>query len=301
MLLQRFLAALTAAGAIAAADIAVAQWQDENPVIRIGMVTGIDPVATRARTDPFRDYLEERLGVDVEIFLSNDYSALISGELTGRFHAAFLSASAFASANVACNDCLEPVAIPTTPEGEEGFHAVLVVPAGSEITDPAGLPGMRLAVSAEDSVSGRLLPLALFAADGIDIDTIQLAQTDSPAEAVGLMLAGEADAALAWSSLGGDVALGYSRGVLRQLVDEGRLDMNAIAIVWSSPLIPYGPLAIAAELPAELKAALTDAMIEMAGLNPEALVAVNGALGGAFVAASPDLFAPLRLLTDPAR
>lgn len=301
MLSRRFLPALIAVGAIGAAGAALAQWQDENPVIRIGMVAGVDPAATRTRTDPFREYLRERLEIDVEIFLSNDYPALISGQLTGRYHAAFLSASAFVSANAACNDCLEPVAIPTTPDGEAGFHAVLIVPAGSAISDAAGLPGTRLAVSAEDSVSGRLLPLALFAEDGIDVDAIRLVEAGSPAEAIGLMLAGEADAALAWSSLAGDIALGYSRGALRQLVDEGRLDMNAIAIVWSSPQIPYGPLAIAAELPAELKSALTDAMVEMAGLDPEALFAVNGALGGAYVAASADLFAPLRLLADPAR
>lgn len=294
-------AILAALGAIAAAASAFAQWQDDHPVIRIGMLAGVNPAATRTRTDPFRDYLEERLEVEVEIFLSNDYAALISGQLTGRYDAAFLSASAFASANAACNDCLEPVAIPTTPDGEEGFRAVLIVPAGSAITDAAGLPGMRLAVSAEDSVSGRLLPLALFAEDGIDVDAIQLVTADSPAEAVSLVLAGEADAALAWSSLNGDVTLGYSRGVLRQMVDEGRLDMNAITIVWSSPLIPHGPLAIGADLPGELKSALTDAMIEMAGLDPDALFAVNGTLGGAFVAASADLFAPLRLLADAAR
>ena len=298
---KRFIAAAGGAAivAIVAAGATMAQWRDDNPVIRIGMVAGVDPVATRARTDPFRAYLARRLGVDVEIFLSNGYSALISGQLTGRFHAAFLSASAFASASVTCGGCLEPAVVPTTLDGEQGFHSVLVVRAGSDISEAAGLPGLRLTVSAVDSISGRLLPLALFAEAGIDVGAIALVPVQSPAQAIQLMLLGEADAALGWSSLNGEQASGYSRGVLRQLVDTGRLDMSEIAIIWTSPLIPYGPLAVMSDLPAGLKSELSDAMVEMAGLDAEALVAVNGALGGAYVAATADLFQPLTRLADP--
>ena len=153
-----------------------------------------------------------------------------------------------------------------------------------------------MAVSAEDSVTGRLLPLSLFADDGIDVAAIDLRETSSPAAAIELLLADGADAALAWSSLAGDEAAGYTRGALRQLVDAGRMTMEEIAIVWSSPLIPHGPLAVAADLPDELKADITAAMIEMANADPDALAAANGVLGGAFVEAPPDLYASLKML-----
>ena len=276
--------------------LAVAQWQEQYPVLRIGMVTGVDPAATRARAAPLADYLTERLGVDIEILLTNDYQALISGQLTDRFHATFLTASAFASANDICGNCLEAAAVPTNIDGELGFYSVLIARPLGTVDDPADLPGARLAVSAEDSVAGRLLPLSLFDEDGIDVAAIELRETASPAAAVELLLADGADAALAWSSLAGDEAVGYTRGALRQLVDAGRLTMDEIAIVWSSPMIPHGPLAVAADLPAELKAEITAAMIEMANADPDALAAANGVLGGAFVEAPPDLYAPLMLL-----
>jgi phosphonate transport system substrate-binding protein len=283
------------------AGAALAQWQNEHPVIRIGMVTGGDPAAKRARTEPFRAYLEERLGADIEIFLSNDYAALISGELTGRFQAAFLTATAFSSATAACGGCIEPIVIPTTANGEEGFHAILVVPAGSSIAGVEGLPGARLAVSAGDSIAGRLLPLALFAEVGIEIDAIELVTAASPAEAIDLMLAGEADAALGWSSMRGAESEGFTRGVLRQMVDEGRIGMADVDIVWTSPLIPHGPLTVRADLPDDLKADLRAAMTELAEVDPDALLAVNGVLGGAYVAAAPELFAPLLLLVGAGR
>jgi phosphonate transport system substrate-binding protein len=275
---------------------ALAQWQEQYPVLRIGMVTGVDPAATRARAAPLAAYLEQRLGVDIEILLTNDYQALISGQLTDRFHATFLTASAFASANDICSNCLEAAAVPTNIDGELGFYSVLIARPQGAIDDPTDLPGARLAVSAEDSVTGRLLPLSLFAEDGIDVATIDIRETSSPAAAIELLLADGADAALAWSSLAGDEAAGYTRGALRQLVDAGRLTMEEIAIVWSSQLIPHGPLAIAADLPDELKADVTAAMIEMANTDPDALAAANSVLGGAFVEAPPDLYAPLMLL-----
>jgi phosphonate transport system substrate-binding protein len=289
--------ALAAVGtALLFAGAALAQWQTEYPVIRIGMMAGSDPAATRARTEPFRDYLENRLGTDVEVFLSIDYAALISGELTGRFEAAFLTATAYASATAACGGCIEPVVIPTTVDGEEGFHSILIVPAGSVIAGPDRLPGARLAVSAADSIAGRLIPLALFAEAGIDVGAIELVTADSPAEAIGLMLAGEADAALGWASMRGAENEGFTRGVLRQLVDEGLIDMADVDIVWTSPLIPHGPLTVRTDLPEDLKSDLRAAMAALAEADPDALLAVNGILGGAFVAATPELFEPLLLL-----
>ncbi len=276
--------------------VASAAWRDDYPVLRIGMVGGAIPADTRTRAEPFRAYLEAELGVAVELFVANDYSALISGQLTGRFQATFLSATAFAAASSACNACVEPLVTATTAEGDRGFYAVLVVPAVSAIAGPADLAGTRLAVSPEDSLAGNLLPLALFAEAGVDLSAVTLVASAGPEDAVAHLLAGEADAALAWTGTTGDPALGYDRGVLHQLVGDGTLTMDQVAIVWTSPLIPNGPLAIAADLPADLKAALAAAMTDMAKGNPDALAAANGGTGFAAVAA--DDYAPLLLLTE---
>jgi phosphonate transport system substrate-binding protein len=285
---------------IALSPGAVAQdWREAVPVLRVGLLTGGNQAYVSARVEPFRSYLAARLGIGVEIVPASDYPALIRAQMTSNLHAAFLSATAFAVASVACDQCVEPLAVPTA-DGEPGYYAILVTAAGSPIDGPEDLPGRRLAVSAADSLAGRLLPLSLFADAGIAAASLTLVERDSPEAAMAALLAGEADAALAWSSLAGDRAAGFSRGVLTQMVTAGALVMDQVAIAWTSPLIAYGPLAVQAMLPAELKSALAEAMVTMLEADPAAYAAVDRDYGGGFVPGTTEMFAPLFALTAAA-
>ena len=277
------------------ATVAAAQWRGAYPVFLVGLVAGADPIASRNAAEPFRLYLADRLGVRVELYATNDYSALISGQLTGRFDLTFLTATGFATASAACG-CVEPLVVPTDLDGNHGFHAILVVAADSEIERPEDLPGKRVAVSGSDSLSGRLLPLALFAEAGVDVATIDLVPSANPEAAILGLLAGEADAALAWSSMTGDQSTGFSRGVLRQMVEGGALTMEQVEVVWTSPLIPYGPVTVLQALPQDLKSELDAAMRDLAAADPAALGAVNSILGGGFVTIDIDAFEPLLML-----
>lgn len=280
---------------IVGASAAIAQWRDDYPVLRVGMVAGIDPATSRNAAEPFRLYLEDRLETRVELYVANDYAGLISGQLTGRFDLTFLTATAFATAEAAC-DCVRPIVVPTDLGGSQGFHAILVVASDSPINGPEDLPGMRLAVSTSDSLAGRVLPLALFEADGIDVAAINLVASESPEAAIMRLLEGEADAALAWSTMAGSRSSGYSRGVLRLMVDAGAMTMDAVDIAWSSPLVPYGPVTVLDTLPTDLMADLETAMLDLADADPTALGAVNGVLGGGFVTIDVNAFEPLMVL-----
>ncbi|MHA1559904.1 MAG: phosphate/phosphite/phosphonate ABC transporter substrate-binding protein [Alphaproteobacteria bacterium] len=284
---------------LVAIPFAAAEWRTDYPVIRVGIVAGTDPTYSRNAAEPFRLYLERTLGVRVELYATTDYSALISGQLTGRFDIAFLTATGFVSASAACG-CVEPLAVPTDLDGGNGFYAILLAAPDGQIGGPEDLPGRSLAVSRADSLAGRILPLALFSEAEIDVAAINLVSTNSPEAAVASLIAGDADASLAWSSLAGDRLAGFSRGVLRQMVGRGLVSMDAIEIVWTSPLIPYGPVTALRELPEDLKVEIRAAMINLASVDPVANAAVNGALGGGFIAAEIEMFEPLMVLAAPA-
>ncbi len=284
---------------VVGASAALAQWRDDYPVLRVGMIAGIDPTTSRSAAEPFRLYLEDQLDTRVELYVTNDYAGLISGQLTGRFDITFLTATAFVTAQAAC-ECVRPVVVPTDLGGSQGFHALLAVAAGSPIEGPEDLPGMQLAVSTGDSLAGRVLPLALFEADGIDVTAIGLVTSESPEAAMTRLLAGEADAALAWSTMTGSRSAGYTSGVLRQMVDANALTMDAIDIVWTSPLIPYGPLTVLNTLPEDLVTDIEAAMLDLADADPAALGAVNGSLGGGFVTVEVAVFEPLMILVERA-
>jgi phosphonate transport system substrate-binding protein len=276
-----------------------AQWREAIPALQVGILAGNNPAYVQSQSEPFRRYLEGRLGVDVQIVPALDYATLIRGQVNGSLHAAFLSATAFAAASAACGGCVEPLVLPTAPDGGEGYHSVLLVRPGSPIRGVADLAGRRLAVSAADSVAGRLLPLSLFAQEGVTERDLVIVERHSPEAAVAALLAGEADAALAWSTLRGDAAAGYGDGVLTQMVAAGTLAMSNVVIAWRSPLIPYGPLSVQADLPDELKAALTAAMVGVREEDPAAFTAIERSLGGGFRAADAALFEPLLVLVAP--
>jgi phosphonate transport system substrate-binding protein len=271
---------------------AMADWRDGFSVLRVGVVTGANALYRQAQLEPFRLYLEARTALPVEIIALPTYAALIEAQSASRIHYGIYSATAFSTAAAACR-CVEPVAIPTAPGGETGFHAILVARSDGPIETLAAAKATRLALAGPDSVAGRLMPMKAFAEEGIAApDFAEILDTADAEMAVTALLAGEADVAAAWSSLSGDVASGYSFGTLTALVAEGGLAMDQIRIIWQSPLIPFGPHAVRTDLPAELKALLADSLTAMAAEDPVALDAIDRSGGKGFVAADAALFRP---------
>ncbi|MEO8667406.1 MAG: phosphate/phosphite/phosphonate ABC transporter substrate-binding protein, partial [Bauldia sp.] len=297
------LRATVAAGLLAASlgAATAADWRDDVKVLRIGFLAGANASYRTAQLEPFRAYLQEKLGLPVELIPAGTYDALIEAQAGARIQYAIYSAASFASASAACR-CVEPVAVPTAAEGEEGFHAILVARADGPIRSLADARGARLALAGTDSVAGRLIPLKAFAREGIVPAQYFSAILDKPdpKAAMAALLAGEADLAVGWSSLTGDFATGYSFGVLSQMVADADLSMDEIRIVWQSPLIPFGPHAIRSDLPDEFKSLLTESLLTMSGEAPDALDAVDREGGGGFAAVNGDLYAGIADLIAPA-
>lgn len=285
-----------------AATAARADWRDDVKVLRIGVLTAETPGADIARLEPFRAYLAEKIALPVELVPATTMATLIEAESSGRVQYAILSAGAYAATSEICK-CVEPLVLPAAMDGSRGFHAILLARADGPIRKLEDTDGARLALGAADSVAGRLVPLKEFAAAGIDPSShfAALYESPGPVDAVRALLDGRADVALAWSSLAGDAATGYSFGPLTTMVAGGALSMDQVRIVWQSALIPFGPHAVRTDMPAEEKTALRDALTALAAEAPDILDAVDGSAygGGGFVAASAEDYAPLMALVAP--
>ena len=289
--MRRFLwpAVVVLALLVVAAVPARADWRDDFKVLRIGTVAPRGAAYDIARLEPFRAYLQDRLGLPVEIVAMADYNALIDAQVTARVQYAIHSAASYATAEVICA-CLEPIALPAAFDGSRGFHSVLVAHAGSAIASLADARGKRLALGGADSVAGRLVPLKALAGQGIDPPAYfsSVLTAVDPEQAVTMLFTDEADLAAGWSSLAGDAAGGYSFGVFTRMVSAGSLAMDRLKIVWQSPLIPFGPHVVRRDLPTELKTLIAAALVAMAKEAPDALDAVDAASigGGGFVPAA---------------
>lgn len=272
---------------VGGSDRLLADWRDEMKALRVGYLSSGAPAADSTRLDPFRAYLEARIGLPVELVPATTYASLIDAEASGRVQYAIHSATSFAAANAACQ-CIEPLAVASAFDGSTGFYAILLVRADSPIASLADAGGARLALSGDDSVAGRLVPLKALAAEGMDANTYfsELLTAPGPEAAIEALLAGVADIAVGWSSLSGDAAAGYSFGVLTRMVIDGDLSMDAVRVIWQSRLIPFGPHAVRRDIAPELKSLLADALFAMASEAPDVLDAVDrtGWGGGGFVA-----------------
>ena len=135
------------------------------------------------------------------------------------------------------------------------------------------------------------------AEEGIDAGRFaSVRETESAEDAVRLVAAGEADAAFAWSSLTGDVAIGYSRGTLAALVARGEIAMDEFVIVWRSPAITHGPFAVAKSLPIDEKDRIEEYLLALERSLPGAYDALNPFYAGGYVAVEPAAYDGLELL-----
>jgi phosphonate transport system substrate-binding protein len=299
---RRLLAAFLAGLAALLPASAHADWRDDVKVLRVGFLAVGRPADEVARLEPFRAYLQARLAVPVELAPATTLAALVDAQVAGRVQYAIDSAVSYVTAVARCK-CVEPLAAPLAADGSRGFYAVLLARAGGPIQSLETAEGARLALSGADSLAGRLLPLAGFAAAGIDPATY-FSKTETyaaPEAAVAALLAGSVDLAAGWSSLSGDAASGYSFGLLARMVVEGSLAMDGVAVVWRSPLIPFGPHAVAAAMPADERAAIADALSAMAVDAPDVvdLLDRTGYQNGGFAPVSDADYAAVAALVAP--
>jgi phosphonate transport system substrate-binding protein len=240
----------------------------------------------------------------VELVPIPTYTALIDAQATDRIQYAIHTATSYAMAAASCR-CVEPIAMPTAFDGARGFHAILVAHSGGPVATLAAARGTRLAVTGEDSVAGRLVPMTFLARDGIDPASYfsTIVQAADPVAAITALFTGQADVAVGWSSLTGEQAAGYDFGVLSRMVGDGLVSMDQLRTIWSSPLIPFGPHAVRNDVPDDVKSTMVNALTEMAGSSPDALDAVDRTTfgGGGFVAVAPDDYAVIdALIAAPA-
>ncbi len=256
---------------------------DRKPTFRIGIVPHGDVGRLLEDLDPMRKTLARALSRPVEILPIASLSALVDAQVLKRVDLAFLSTSAYVTADQLCR-CVEPLVAPLASDGTMASYALIVALRGSGFSTLADLEGKLVAVAPADSVAGRLYQLASLKADGLDPGAFfgAIKNNVSTVEAVLSMRDGLADAAFAWSSLAGPVASGYTRGTFSHLVGQGQLGMNEIQIVWKSRPLTNSPVSVLKSLDAEDKRVLTDYLVAAAESDPAIYDILDPVYGGGY-------------------
>jgi phosphonate transport system substrate-binding protein len=253
-------------------------WRDEVPVFRIGLLGG-ENEADRLRDHACQKaYLEERLGVPVELFPASDYAGVMQGLLAGQLEFAGLGSAGYAGIHLQDPDAVEPLYTTMQIDGSLGYYSVMYTLADSGIESLADMEGRSLAFADPNSTSGYLVPsfeLAEELGGPLEGYFSETGFGGGHEQAVVAVLQGQYDAGVTWTSGVGNYEEGFSRGNLRSMVDRDMLDMNEIQIIWQSNLITNGPRVVRSDLPQELKDLVMGAMMQLQTLDRDCFDAIN--------------------------
>ncbi|UFN50487.1 phosphate/phosphite/phosphonate ABC transporter substrate-binding protein [Roseomonas sp. OT10] len=248
-------------------------WAAQIPTLRIGISGGENEADRLGRYDGYRRLLEETFKVPVRLYPAADFAGIGQAFSAKQIDVAQMGAAAFAGVWMDTDGAVVPLVAAEEEDGSIGYVAVMVVRADSGITDLAGMKGKSLAWADPNSTSGYFAPRAALRAQGIPTEGGQFFSRTGfgggHEQAVVAVLQRQYDAACTWASAQGDPEKGFNRGNLRAMVDKGMLDMRDLRVIWRSGIIPTGPVAARADLPAAFKADMTDFLLALPAAHPD--------------------------------
>lgn len=294
-MLKMTLSALIVGATALSGTVALADWREDVPVFRIGVLGGENESDRLRERQCQATYLEERLGVPVELFPASDYAGVMQGLLAGQLEFAELGSAGYAGIYLQDENAVEPLYTAQQIDGSLGYYSVMYVRSDSDITSLEDMEGRSLAFADPNSTSGYLVPNAELNELGIDPDEYfsTTGFGGGHEQAVISVLQGQYDAGVTWTSGVGDISEGYSRGNLRSMVDKDLLDMNDIRVIWQSNLITNGPRVIRSAVPTELKDLVMGSMLRLQFEDPDCFEAINQGDALAYYPIDTDFYMPI--------
>lgn len=265
-MITRRLAMALAAGAVAVAAACSAQaqdWKAKYPELVLGKIPDENATGTVDRFTPLADYLTRELGTKVTIRVAQDYAAVIEGQRAGQIHIGYYGPSSFARA-VMTGVKLDAVAIEVNLDGTKGYHSVLWVKKDNPATKIEDLKGKNLCLVDPNSTSGNNVPRFAMNKLGIKPEEFfaKVVYAGSHENAVIGVQQGTCDAAFNWWN-------DENESNLLRMSRKNMVKAEDFKMIFKSDQIVNSPVALLSDLPADLKKAITTAVLGMGQKDPE--------------------------------
>lgn len=269
-------------------------WAAQVPAIRIGLLGGENDADRLKRYGPYQVLMQETFGVPVRTVAAADYAGVVQAFAASQIEVAYMSPGSYASAWLESKGNVIPILTAQEADGTTSYISVMYTRADSGITDLAGMKGKSLAWADPNSASGYLIPRSEFRAAGIDTTTYfsRTGFAGGHEQAVVAVMGKQYDAGVTWTSGQGDVAQGYTRGMLRIMVEKKMLDMKDMRIIWRSRPIENGPLTVRADTPKSFQDDMTAFHVGLKTANPDVFAAINMGTGPGLVPTSHAAYEP---------
>lgn len=199
-------------------------------------------------TKPFGEALSKQLGIPVDVFVGNNYTAVIEAMASAKADVAIFGPFSYVLASSKYN--AEAILLQTGLDGSTSYNSFIIANPKTNIKTLNDLKGKTFSFVDPASTSGNLIPRYTLTKAGIDPDK-DVQGTFAGGHDVSLLgvVSGKTD--------GGAVA----SDIYASLIKQGKLNEGDVTIVAKSDPIPNSPVAVRKELSADDKAAIKAAFL----------------------------------------
>jgi phosphonate transport system substrate-binding protein len=226
--------------------------EGEISVLKWGLIPADDATEMLRQYQPVVDYLEEQLGLEIDLQVTTDYTAAILAMKNKHIDVAWFGPFSYilAADEAGAEAIVNGVRRDT---GKSTYRTIFVTRMDSGIETLEDLKGHTFAFVDPASTSGNLIPRAVLMENGIDpetdFSTWFYAGTHNAVELA--VQNGTVDA-------GADSDTSYHR-----MLNAGQIDPEINIIIYESEPIPGSPIVARGDLPQDLKDSIQQALIEM--------------------------------------
>ncbi|MBQ2259759.1 MAG: phosphonate ABC transporter substrate-binding protein [Loktanella sp.] len=262
---------MTALATLMALPAVAEDWKTDYRIVRFALISSENELDRNTRWGPFEDYLEETLGVEVEIFPAGSYDSAIQALAAGQIEFSWFGPSAYAAAWSEMDGNVVPLLTTEQQDGSFGYHSVIAARCDAGYTTVDDLAGKTLAFADPNSASGYTVPFYTLSAEGYPPEEFFGAVPFSGSHESSIMgvVNGQFDAAAtSWSN--------EISGNVQRMVSKGMIAADDICFIWKSPLIPSSPFTARANLPQGLIDDMKAAVMATPTAAPELFKQITG-------------------------
>ncbi|MEL6268020.1 MAG: phosphate/phosphite/phosphonate ABC transporter substrate-binding protein [Pseudomonadota bacterium] len=247
------LKALAAAGLVALAGTAQAHDPD---TLKVALLPDENAATVIQDNEPLAAYLKERLGKDIELIVTTDYSSMIEAMRFGRIDVAYFGPASYtiAKEKMAGGDLdIEPFAA-RLKGGSTTYQAVLIANAESGPESIEAIKGSNIDMAYGDqaSTSSHFAPKYTLMQAGV-----------MPGEDYKDNFLGAHDAVAVNVQRGNAQAGGLSRPIFESLIERGMIDPEQVRVLGYSDPIPQYPWVMRTDMTPALQEAIKTAFYDL--------------------------------------
>ena len=224
-------------------------------VFKITAIPDESPTELARKAAPLVAYLSQKLGMKVEFTPVSDYAAAVETLVNKQVDMAWFGGFTFVQANVRSGGKV----LPLVQRAEDANFKSVFITSQPEIKTLADLKGKTLSFGSASSTSGHLMPrnYLLEAKINPDTDLKRVAFSGAHDATIAAVAAGKVDAG----------ALNIS--VRDKFVADKKVDPSKVRVFYTTPAYFDYNWTVHADMPAALRAKLTQAFLDLNSNTPE--------------------------------